>query len=156
MAHVLFVSNKCKYCDELLSMMKNMAELKIELSVVDVHKMNQIPEFIDRVPMLLINNEKIVHDEDLFTFIKDNEKKVEPFMTNEMNGLSDKYSFMDETEVDHVYSFLDRTENSIITTTKGIDEAESKKILNYDEFIENRDSEISGILKRQDPATRVS
>ena len=127
-----------------------MDELKIEVSVVDVHEMSSIPKFIDRVPMLLIDDNKVIHDEELFTYIKQNEKSVEPFMINEMQGLSDTYSFMDDTELDHVFSFLDK-HNSLITNTGGSKQEENNKIINYDKYIEDRDSEIQGILKQQNP-----
>ena len=150
MSHVLFISRKCTHCDNLLTMIKSMDELKIEVSVVDVHEMSSIPKFIDRVPMLLIDDNKVIHDEELFTYIKQNEKSVEPFMINEMQGLSDTYSFMDDTELDHVFSFLDK-HNSLITNTGGSKQEENNKIINYDKYIEDRDSEIQGILKQQNP-----
>lgn len=150
MSHVLFISRKCIHCDELLTMIKNMDELKIEVSVVDVHEMSSIPKFIDRVPMLLIDDNKAIHDEELFTYIKQNEKSVEPFMINEMQGLSDSYSFMDDTELDHVFSFLDK-HNKLITDSGGSKQEENNKIINYDKYIEDRDAEIRGILKQQNP-----
>ena len=155
MSHVLFISRKCNHCDELLTMIKGLGDLKIEVSVVDVHAMSSIPKFIDRVPLLLIDDEKIIHDEELFTFIKTNEKTIEPFMINEMQGLSDTYSFMDDTELDHVYSFLDK-HNNLITETGGNKEDENNKILNYDKYIESRDTEIQGILQQQSPAAARS
>ena len=150
--HVLFISRKCSYCDDLLTMMKGMEDLKIEVSVVDVHEMSSIPKFVDRVPMLLVDDNKVIHDEELFTFIKQNEKSVEPFMINEMQGLSDTYSFMDDTELDHVFSFLDK-HNSLITNTGGSKQEENNKIINYDKYIEDRDTEIQGILKQQNPTS---
>tara|TARA_B100000405_G_scaffold193719_1_gene135772 strand:+ start:8228 stop:8635 length:408 start_codon:yes stop_codon:yes gene_type:complete len=133
-------------------MIKELGDLKIEVSVVDVHAMNSIPKFIDRVPMLLIDDQQVIHDEELFEFMKKNEKTVEPFMINEMQGLSDNYSFMDDTELDHVYSFLDKHTN-LITDTGGSKQEENSKILNYDKYIEERDAEIQGILTQQSPVS---
>lgn len=153
MSCILFISNKCEYCRELLTMINNMENMKVEIQVVDIRNMGgKIPNFIDRVPLLLNQNEgKVIHDEDLFEFVKSNEKTVEPFMINEMNGLSDRYSFMEDKQLDHGYVFLDRGE-PLITNNENVSE-ETSKILNYDRYMEQRDEDIKNIFKNQNPAT---
>ena len=149
MSYILFISIKCEYCRELLKMMNNMENTKVEIEVVNIKNMGgKIPDFIDRVPLLLNQNEgKIIHDEELFEFIKSNEKTIiEPFMINEMNGLSDRYSFMEDKQLDHGYVFLDRGEQ-LITNNENLSE-ETDKIINYDSYIEQRDKDIKNIFKK--------
>lgn len=151
MSYILFISNKCEYCIELLKMMNNMEKTKVEIQVVNIKNMGgKIPAFIDRVPLLLNQNEgKIIHDEELFEFVKSNEKTIEPFMINEMNGLSDRYSFMEDKQLDHGYVFLDRGDQ-LITNNENVSE-ENNKIINYDSYIEQRDNDIKNIFKNQNP-----
>ena len=154
MSCILFISNKCDHCRELLTIINNMKNTKVEIQVVNIKNMNgKLPEFIDRVPLLLLQNEgKVIHDEELFEFVKSNEKTVEPFMINEMNGLSDRYSFMEDKQLDHGYVFLDRGE-PLITNNENVSE-ERSKILNYDSYMEQRDKDIKNIFKDQNPATQ--
>lgn len=133
-------------------MMNNMENMKVEIQVVNIKNMSgKIPDFIDRVPLLLIQNErKIIHDEELFDFIKSNEKTIEPFMINEMIGLSDRYSFMEDKQLDHGYVFLDRGDQ-LITNNENVSD-ETSKIINYDLYMEERDKDIKNIFKNQNPA----
>tara|TARA_B110000037_G_scaffold171240_1_gene194337 strand:- start:2311 stop:2724 length:414 start_codon:yes stop_codon:yes gene_type:complete len=132
--------------------MNNMENMKVEIQVVNIKNMSgKIPDFIDRVPLLLIQNErKIIHDEELFDFIKSNEKTIEPFMINEMIGLSDRYSFMEDKQLDHGYVFLDRGDQ-LITNNENVSD-ETSKIINYDLYMEERDKDIKNIFKNQNPA----
>ena len=154
MSYILFISNKCDHCRELLIMIKNIENPKVEIQVIDIKNISgKLPDFIDRVPLMLIENEgKIIHDDELFEFVKSNEKTIEPFMINEMKGLSDRYSFMEDKQLDHGYVFLDRDE-PLITNNENVSE-EEKKILNYDLYMEQRDSDIKKIFKDQNPATQ--
>jgi hypothetical protein len=64
---------------------------------------------------------------------------VDPFMINEMGKMSDKYSYMDNTNqvIDHNYKFLNREER-IITPN----EEDNKKIVNYDDYLAQRDNDL--------------
>lgn len=155
MAGVLFISNKCEFCMEIVKIIDNMTEMNIEINVIDIKNMTKLPSFIDRVPLLLIEKEnKILHDEELFDFINKCEKTIEPFMINEMHGLSDRYSFMgeDEQTLNHQYVFLENGDPVI--TNQSVSEEESKKIINYDSFIEDRDRDMTSIFEQQNPATQ--
>lgn len=150
---IVFVSHKCPHSNEIAKLITEL-DLKIKINIVDVKSLDKIPSFIDRVPLLLTHDENIYHDEELFTYIKSQEISVEPFMLNEMQGMSDYYSFMGEDEdkqLDHVYSFLDK-EEELITNTKGIGDEESDRIVNYEKYMETRADDIKDILKQQTPA----
>ena len=139
---------------ELVQLIDNMNEMTFKINVIDIRNMQQIPTFIDRVPLLLIESEnKILHDEELFEFVKKCEKTIEPFMINEMHGLSDRYSFMGEEEeqkLDHQYVFLENGDPIITSNT--VSDDDSEKIKNYDKFIEDRDKDINSIFQKQSPS----
>ena len=150
MSYILFISKKCEYCNELIELISELGDLKIDINVVDIQNLPKIPSFLDRVPLLFVEDTgKVFHDEELFEFIKQNQKSVEPFMIDEMKGLSDKYSFMEEKQLDHGYVFLDREEQSITKIDDKTSQSENKRILDYDKYIENRDSDIQQIFKKQ-------
>lgn len=148
---ILFYSKECAHSMNLIKDMNNM-DLSIEVQLVDINEIDTIPSFLDRVPTLFLKEEsKILHDEELFDYISKHEKNVEPFMIKEMKGLSDSYSFMeDEIQLDHGYVFLDRGEPQI-TTNKSLDKGNNNKIVEYDQFLENRDKDIRDIIKTQHP-----
>ena len=78
-------------------------------------------------------------------------------MLNEMQGLSDYYSFMGEDEdkkLDHVYSFIDK-EDQLITQTSA-NEDDSNRIVNYDKYVQSRADDIQDILKQQSPTATVA
>jgi hypothetical protein len=156
MTGVLFISNKCTYCMELVHMIDGMSDMNFKIDVIDIKNMQKLPGFIDRVPLLLIEKDnKLLHDEELFEFVKKCEKTIEPFMINEMRGLSDRYSFMGEEEeqkLDHQYVFLENGDPIITSST--LSEEENKKLLDYDRFLEARDKDINTIFEKQNPATK--
>lgn len=150
MPYILFISKSCEFCNELIELIGQLGELKIEIDVVDITNLPKIPSFLDRVPLLFMEQDgKVFHDEELFEFIKQNQKSVEPFMIDEMKGLSDKYSFMEEKQLDHGYVFLDREEEIITKVDDKTTGTENKRILDYDKYLENRDSDINQIFKKQ-------
>ena len=70
MSGILFISKKCNHCVELVNMI-NKTELNFEIKIIDIKNMQDMPDFLDRVPLLLIESEnKILHDEELFNFMK--------------------------------------------------------------------------------------
>ena len=147
---IVFVSHKCPHSAEIIKLIEE-TDLKMTFNFVDVRSLEKIPSFVDRVPLLFTKDEKVFHDEELFSFIKSQEIVVEPFMMNEMQGMSDYYSFMGEDEdkkLDHVYSFIDN-EDQLITEVPSND---SDRIVNYDKYIEKRADDIKDILKQQSPA----
>ena len=149
---IVFVSHKCPFSEEVVKLIKE-TELKVKINIVDIQSLDKIPSFVDRVPLLFTQDEKVYHDEALFDYIQSQEVVVEPFMLNEMQGLSDYYSFMGEDEdkkLDHVYSYLDKEEQLITSTT--VNEGDSDRIVNYDQYIESRADDIKDIFKQQSPA----
>lgn len=153
---IVFISHRCPHSAEIVKLISE-TDLQIKINIVDIKSLDKIPSFVDRVPLLFTQDEKVYHDEDLFKFIQSQEKTVEPFMLNEMQGLSDYYSFMGEDEdkkLDHVYSFVDKEEELITQTSANEDD--SNRIVNYDKYVQSRADDIQDILKQQSPTATAT
>jgi thiol-disulfide isomerase/thioredoxin len=156
---VLFLAKSCEYCKELLSIVEGTGDIIMKLDVVYVEDMrSNLPKFVDRVPLLLLQEEGILlHDEQLFDYIKSKEN-VLGFVSGEMGGsLSDTYSFMEDEissklpkTLDHHFSFLENGEPKITDVEKE-NSAESKKIVSYDAYLEDRDRDMAQIFQKQSP-----
>ena len=141
MNSVFFYSEKCMHCKEAYDLIKKVGIDKFLFK--DVEKEDNLPEIIDRVPTLLTHDE----NKNIIVYVEDNLVKyllelmnVEPFMVNEMGGtLSDTYSYMDNSGVnlDHSFQFLNK-DYKINTPT----ESENNKIINYDKYVAERDTDL--------------
>ena len=137
MKSVFFYSEKCVYCKEAYDLIQKIGVDKFVF--VNVENESQIPDIIDRVPMIMTQDKMILKDQELFNHLL-KQSNIEPFMVHEMGGsLSDRYSYVDNSsmELDHSYSYIDK-EYKINTPS----ESDSKKIINYDQFIAERDNDL--------------
>ena len=136
MSHIIFLSEKCKYSSEAYSLIRKIGVDKFKF--VNVEEQEVLPKEIDRVPAILTAEKKLLFDQELFEFLY-KMQDVDPFMINEMGQMSDKYSYMDDTNqvIDHNYKFLNREER-IITPN----EEDNKKIVNYDDYLAQRDNDL--------------
>lgn len=140
MNRIFYYSEKCSYCKEAFEMINKIGVEKFVFK--DIEQEKDIPNIIDRVPTLLTsenNNVDIYYEEKLFKYL-DDMLHIEPFMVNEMgSGLSDKYSYVDNSglNLDHAYQFLDK-ETKINTPS----ESDNNKIINYDKFVSERDNDL--------------
>lgn len=136
MSHIIFFSEKCKYSSEAYSLIRKIGVDKFKF--VNVEEQEFLPNEIDRVPAILTAEKKLLFEQELFEFLY-KMQDVDPFMINEMGQISDKYSYMDNTNqvIDHNYKFLNREER-IITPN----EEDNKKIVNYDDYLAQRDNDL--------------
>jgi hypothetical protein len=143
MNNVFFYSEKCNYSKDAYELIKKVGVEKFMFK--DVEKIEDLPKIIDRVPSILTKDMRVYVEEELFVYLNDM-LNIEPFMINEMGGLSDKYSYMDNSGVnlDHTYQFLDKN-NKIITPS----ESDNNKIINYDSFIAQRDNDLKIIHNKE-------
>lgn len=135
---IYFYSEYCTHCKDASKFIHDDKFVKVNIDT------NEVPEFIDRVPALLTSEKKILFEDELFEYLQKNQIKnkvldAEPFMIHEMKGISDRYSYMDETntQLSHNFDFLD-SPTKIITPT----ETDAKKILNYEEILAKRDNDL--------------
>lgn len=138
---ILFFSQKCQHCHEALNLIEKIGKDKFIFRNVDVPNI-PIPPQVDRVPCLATNDRKLYMEETLFSFLKSKmQSDIQPFMINEMgSGLSDNYSYMDESgaNLDHSFQFLNK-DFRINTTTN---EDDNKRIVNYEQFLAERDNDL--------------
>lgn len=135
---IFFFSENCQHCAEAYKLIKKIGVAHFLFVNVDQDS-EKIPPFIDRVPCILTKDNKCIVEQGLFTYLNE-QLNIEPYMINEMGQtLSDRYSYMDDsgTTMNHVYHFLDK-DTQIITPT----EEDSKKIINYEEIIKERDQDL--------------
>ena len=138
--NVFFFSLRCKHCKEAYELIQKIGISKFVFQNID--EIEEIPPIIDRVPCLLSNEKQMYTEEGLFTYLN-SLLNVEPFMIKEMGkSMSDNYSYMDNSgaQLSHEFQFLNgnNTEFKIVTPSEG----DMKKIINYDQFLAERDNDL--------------
>ena len=72
---IVFISHRCPHSAEIVKLIQE-TDLQIKINIVDIKSLDKLPSFVDRVPLLFTQDEKVYHDEDLFKFIQSQEKTV--------------------------------------------------------------------------------
>jgi hypothetical protein len=138
---IFFFSQKCMFCKEAYDLIQKIGVNKFVF--VNVDDDSNIPTFIDRVPSILSSEKKVLVDTGLFSYLN-SKLSVDPFMVNEMSKTSDGYSYLDDSQqLNHSYEFLNNP-SKIITPT----ETDVKKILSYEDIMQNRDNDLKVILNK--------
>lgn len=135
MSHIYFFSENCKFSIEAYEHIKKIGVSKFKFVNID-DKHHTLPPEIDRVPAIISKDKELLFEQQLFDFLY-KLMDVEPFMINEMGKLSDKYSYMDSSVIDHSYQFLNKN-TAIMTPT----EEENRKIINYEQYLQERDNDL--------------
>ena len=148
----LFVSNYCEHCGSLLENLKRNPTIYKDIQIVNIDSII-IPTFLDRVPSLLIDNNKLLTDEDLFTYFDDIiesvSKSIEPFMIKEMgSSMSDNYSYLNDNVLNHSFSFIKSSsnENDKIYTPEENDNMDKK--VNFEKYLSERENDIQQLFKK--------
>lgn len=146
---ILFTSARCKWCAEALDIARRIGAGGF--LVVDVDQPNVVtPPFLDRVPMLLTASSRVYADDELFRLLR-SRVPVDPFMVNEMHGLSDAYSYLgdegggDAVGIRHAYNFLGGQEEPLVSAQ----DSSHDRIVNYEKFVQERDNDLNSILKQK-------
>lgn len=145
--NILFVSQYCKHCNVLMNELKNHQSIIQSFDIVIVENV-KIPEYIDRVPTLILNNNKLLTDDDLFSYIENlfntgnKNKDIEPFMVKEMgSSMSDNYSYLTDNMLNHNFEFINKPHT--INTPKDDD---GKIKINFDQYLASRDHELKSLV----------
>ena len=106
--HVLFFSNRCQFSKEVLGML-HATNTRSQYVLVCIEKCNNVPEFVDCVPLLLTKDSRILTEDSVYGFVKtvagtttttvipDNNNDGDMMSAYEFaHDISDKYSFVDE------------------------------------------------------------
>jgi hypothetical protein len=104
---VLFISN-CKFSNNFLSKLKTKEELIKKFNVVDINKIQDIPNEIEEVPCIY-DGKQVIQGKAAFTWLNE---KMSEYLSPAGDGLM--YSFLDgqEEKVFGNYSFLEQRNGS--------------------------------------------
>jgi glutathione S-transferase len=97
---ILFVSNYCEYCKQVLALLSKKG-LRAHFLIANVDKhASQMPAFLQRVPTILTENKEVLVDATVFTYIDMLAQQhaavdIQPFYAGDMGShVSDKYSYI--------------------------------------------------------------
>ena len=118
---VVFIStSNCKFCINFLDKLKSKPELFKKFNVVDIDKLNNIPNEVDEVPCVY-DGKNIYQGKSAFSWLNE---KMSEFLSAANDGLM--YSFLDSEEtVFNNYSLLDQKNGSF-----GMGDQPSEKNMN--------------------------
>jgi hypothetical protein len=100
--HILFFSNLCPYSKEILSLItkKNLKDIFVFICIEKTQQ--QLPHFVDRVPLIYTSQRSVVTDESLFSFIESIQvqgavaEDLSPFDVHIKANISDNFSFLED------------------------------------------------------------
>ena len=101
----LYCSTHCLHSKELIDQIKSKSIHELFNIHVIEKEASKLPPFVDRVPLLFHNN-KVLHDEGLFTYINSiNSKQQTIDAFAKESSISDNFSFID-SEAGNEHSYL--------------------------------------------------
>jgi hypothetical protein len=147
--HVLFYSNFCHYCKDVLSLITK-KDIKGAFLLVCVDNIKyDIPQFVDRVPMVVTRSKDIVADDAIHPFIESlvSPKTVEiaPFaLMGGKNNLSDSYGYIDDANCteDFCRGFVYVHENPHIEAPEEVDQSNKMDSSTLERFMSERENDI--------------
>jgi hypothetical protein len=106
--YVLFATPNCKFCNNFINKLKAKPDLLKKFNVVDIDKLQVIPDEIDEVPSVY-DGKQIFKGAEAFSWLND---KLVDFLSPADDGL--QYSFIDgqEEKVFGNYSLLEQKNGS--------------------------------------------
>lgn len=169
---LLFYSNKCPHCKEILNLLSN---IKLKIKLISIEEIKKIPNYLKVVPTLLKDsNSQPITGSSVFEWFKEFERNntsntpqsnqsnpsnqlsnkpissgkndsIEPFFNNEMAGFSDNYSYLgNDAPINHSYQFLN---SNMSSNDKKFNEPQSNKEKSfnkdYEKLMEARKNDIA-------------
>lgn len=154
----LFYSEYCEYCIEVLEIIKKFKLDYIKLVCVD--REEKLPQVVDRVPLVITSQNKIIVDDEVISYLTELHRKSLDSISALVDDQSSSFSFIDEDEekkevVNRGFNFIgdsssDNCENNkdiksmtnIETQKKGkIDQSE------IDKYTKERDNDCTQIKR---------
>lgn len=122
--HVLFFSNYCPYCRSVLDKLSNRGTRAMFVLVCVDRRQQQLPEFVDRVPLIYTNDHKILTDESVSGFIQRiaeqsltmSDEDVIPWTMAVGSGICKSFSFLETNEGVYGNNYSDINQNQSIYT----------------------------------------
>lgn len=144
---VFYYSNRCEWSRKALAMVEGVGKERFLFANVDNTQI-PIPTGVDRVPCIVTRSMAILSERDLEKYL-DRLSSIEPFVIQEMAGLSDTYSYIDTgTNLEHAYQYVSKPISTIATPT---DDNERSRKVNVESFMEQRDRDLRSIVPPPPP-----
>jgi hypothetical protein len=93
----LFYSNHCDYCNDVINVLNNF-NLTDSINVICIDNQQRLPQVVDRVPMIITSNNKIIADDDVVSFITEMYNNSMESISALMDDTTSAFSFIDEDE----------------------------------------------------------
>jgi hypothetical protein len=158
---ILFMSNLCEFCREVLSLLaKHGLKEQFMLVCVD-NKSLKLPPFVDRVPLIYTTQKKLYADENLMQYIKSKfvENSLQPYtlVGGNTGSYSDNFSFIEDAQYDGLedsarnYNLLGMDQPIYTPDAKDDGNGGGKRGDNkvLDKYMADRDSDIQKIFGGQ-------
>lgn len=164
MKDIVFFSNYCDFSKEIINLLvrKNMKE-QFLFVCVDANKY-QLPDFVDRVPLLYTKSKHVLVDQSIMDYIEDispKPKDIEPFSIMQGTGnYSDMFSFIDSVDegVTKGYTYLTGNHDKIMLVPDDTSDKNGTKSKfdssSFDKYLQDRDNDIKKIMGSGNPAVR--
>lgn len=150
-ASYLFYSDYCEYSVEILQMINKYKLTCIKLICVD--QVSQLPQVVDRVPLIITPSNKIVIDDDIVDYIESIHTKSFDSVSALIDDQSSSFSFIDENEdesgltVTRTFNFISETNDNYVNKNSDMSfitniETQSKGKIDkatIDKYIRERD-----------------
>lgn len=144
---VFYYSNRCEWSRKAISMIDGLDKERFLFANIDNTEM-PIPTCVDRVPCIVTKSMAVLSEGDLERYL-DQLSCIEPFVSQEMAGLSDSYSYINtNTDLEHAYQYITKP-LSIITTPS--DDNDRSKTINMESYMEKRDRDLQNIMPASPP-----
>lgn len=162
--HVLFYSNLCQFSQETLRTIskKNIRDMFVNICIDNPKFKTSIPNFVDRVPLILTTENEIVIDDNIEIFLNilthgNARDELVPYSALEMssNKLSDGFSYIDSNGSEefgwsHNYVRLD-AEMPMINPPENTtyDKNDRKQGMQLESLLHERDRDLDMIFSKQ-------
>lgn len=139
---VFYYSDRCEWSRKALNMINGVDKERFLFANIDNTKM-PIPTGVDRVPCIVTKSMAVLSEDNLERYL-DQLSCIEPFVSQEMSGLSDSYSYINmNTDLEHAYQYISKPLNMIRTPS---DDNDRSKTINMESYMEKRDRDLRNII----------
>jgi len=149
---LLFFSLYCEHSKALLAFIARKGMNKLFM-FIDVNKHRPIPQFVDRVPFLILPDKSTLANDMLFTYVENvaqslTKENINAYFDNEMgNGMSDSYSYIDESVGGIVERSFSMISNNFAISTPKEDEFRNSNSTEMDKLKMERELDVKQFFK---------
>lgn len=152
---IMFFSNYCEYCTDIInSLIRKNAKQDFMMVCVDNNKYN-LPEFVDRVPIIYTKNDEIIYDEGITKYIElmypSVSEEISPFSLQNTD-IGNSFSFLNDELPDmHSKGYTMLGYDQRISSPPEPEDGSKKAKMDssvFDRFVQERNADIEEIKKK--------